>query len=217
MQIGDVERGVVVDHHAVCRSDATITTKHTGWPVFYGHAPRSPAARGVIDGMAVAWLGTVILRWAMSRRRWRSWLHWDHNSGPAFAHTGLWRTTCAAAKARVGHPWVQLRQRCGRTAPCRGAIGILPFRGLLRWRGKRSASPWTEFVYGVASHKRIHSGARRGTSTNGRSTSIGGIKILRGSPFAGETSSSDGRSIPMARLMNLKKQRTSLALTGTNC
>jgi hypothetical protein len=154
----------------------TITTKHTGWPMTYGPIPWSPTTWGVSVSMAIVWPGTIIPHWAMSMTQWRSWLHWDYSSGLALMLRGLWRMTCAAAKARAGHPVAQLGLRCGQTTPCRGVVSFLPLYGLLHWQGMWSTSPWTESTGGVASRGGICSEARGGTSINGRFWGIIGEK-----------------------------------------
>jgi hypothetical protein len=46
-------------------------TKCMGWPVMYGPILWLSLERGVVNGVAVAQIGAVILAWAMSMRRWR--------------------------------------------------------------------------------------------------------------------------------------------------
>jgi hypothetical protein len=75
------------------------TVKSTGWVMMYEPVSWLPAVMGIMGGTTIAWPSTVIPRWAMSMRRWRSQLHWDHNSVLAFMAGWLWQTTCVAAKA----------------------------------------------------------------------------------------------------------------------
>jgi hypothetical protein len=71
------------------------------------------------------------------RRRWhhRHLVGHSHSTVDVTAPLGplLWPGICVLTKAPVGHHVVQLRRRCGQAVPCRGAIGLLPLLGLLRY------------------------------------------------------------------------------------
>jgi hypothetical protein len=119
----------------------------------------------------------------------------DPGDGPpsevVLSHRGLWKMTSTAAKARASHPAAQLGRQCGRTAPCRGVANLLPLHGLLRWRGTRSTSPWTESTNEVASRGGIRSRARGGTPINGRFQCIKGKKDCAAPLSKWKNSSSD--------------------------
>jgi hypothetical protein len=124
--------------------------------------------------------------------------------------------TCVTAKARASYPMVQLGRWCVWTALCRVTAGLLPLRGLLRWRGKGFASPWMESISEVGSRGGIHSAGRGGSPINRIFLGIGGEKDCRAPPLRGGGGNplGDGRSIPTTRLRTFKKQRTTLPLPG---